>query len=393
MSLGKDLIRLLSNIKYKSVSKIDMQYNKIFKGYSLDSLLYHQIFANKVRKKWSNDYIDPSLKAKSRSTNDKLMQLINANKNTSKIQETFFQTTDQESILNQLNKKENSSDKLTSKKYSKAALSKKIINIIENRKKFNVSNEFIQRRHEENNRRPPICLYTPKYNYIYKNMPNFYFYREKNYSKKRNDGVGLDLYKKFNRTKDFNISNIEEGNLIGTNKIGNIKHYNHSMHFLTPIHLSNNKSCSSFFGTNDDKDKSKEIEEKKNSSKKKVDNFFLSQLGASSQSHDSENNISHTNNANNIRSEYTPKIIEKNKLVPNFDKMIPRYKKRRGGVPLRNLNYSPNYDAIFSNVLNNKPIDYEKRRKHYFLKKIISTFNVTSEYLLFPELNSKNSSS
>jgi hypothetical protein len=396
MSKSKDLINLLANIKYKSVSKVDMQYNKIFKEYSLDSLIYHQIFANKVRKKWASDE-DADSKSKARNTNDKLMQLINSNKNTSKLHETFFKSMEKDSLLNQIIKKENSSDKITSNKYSKNAISTKIKNIIENRKKFNVSNEFLKRRHEENNRKPPLCLYSPKYTYIYKHMPNFYFFREKHHPRIRNNDLNNDYNKMSNNTRESNISNIE-GNT-STSNINNIDNMKKSVFqvknkflkstsFLTPIHLSNNRSCISIFGSNDDKDKSKESEENKSYIlNKKNENFFLSQHGAPTPGHEIENKI---NNISNVNLEYSPKIIDKKKLVPDFRKMMPRFTHKHKGVALRNLDYSPKYDAIFSNVLAFRPIDYEKRRKHYCLKKIITTYNPTSEYMLFPELNLKN---
>ena len=79
---------------------------------------------------------------------------------------------------------------------------------------------------------------------------------------------------------------------------------------------------------------------------------------------------------------------KKNILVPNFDKMISRNLKFPKSC-ISNEIYFPNYDAIFSGVLNNKPIDYEYRKKTSFLKKIICIYNPTSEYKLFPELNNQ----
>ena len=54
---------------------------------------------------------------------------------------------------------------------------------------------------------------------------------------------------------------------------------------------------------------------------------------------------------------------------------------------ISNADYTPNYNAVFLNVVDNKPIDYEKRKKHYYLKKIITNYNPNTEYALFPELN------
>ena len=96
------------------------------------------------------------------------------------------------------------------------------------------------------------------------------------------------------------------------------------------------------------------------------------------------------NNNEKIPFDYTPKIIQKNIPVPIFNKMSERFKiiNKNGLNP--NLDYSPNYNAIFSNVINFQPIDYEKRRKYNYLKKIISNHNPYTEYELFPQLNIRN---
>ena len=46
-------------------------------------------------------------------------------------------------------------------------------------------------------------------------------------------------------------------------------------------------------------------------------------------------------------------------------------------------------EYVVKDVTEPKPVNLERRRKYYNLKKIISIFNPTSEYLLFPELNKK----
>ena len=44
--------------------------------------------------------------------------------------------------------------------------------------------EFYKRRWEENNRKPPLGLYNPRYNYIDKHIPGFNFYNDPSHSKK-----------------------------------------------------------------------------------------------------------------------------------------------------------------------------------------------------------------
>ena len=162
MSRNTDLIRLLKTIKHTSISKEDMKYNKIFKDNCIDSVINYNEFANEVRKKWMSE-TDHNLKAKGKylSTNDKLKQIINSNRNACKMKEKFFKTFNKEPLFKYIIKKGNIKEIL---KKNNKSLSPKIKNIIEKRKKFKVNNSFLKKRHEENNRQPPLCLYSPKYN-------------------------------------------------------------------------------------------------------------------------------------------------------------------------------------------------------------------------------------
>ena len=356
MSNNQDLINLLKKIKYTSISNQDMKYNKVFKDCSIDSLIERNNFANDVRKKWDDSECN-NVYSKVRTTNDKLKQIINSNKNASKIQDIFFKTFDKEPLFKKIIKKENDKSK---KKISPNNISEKIKIMMENRKKFNVSNTFLKRRKEENTRCPPICLYSPKYNYIYKHVPGFNFHNDKKSKKKK-----IIIQNKENLNKSQESNNINKNKSISF--LTNISSH-------TPLHISNNKSHISFKNKNF---KNKETEESKNISFNKQ--FFISQQCSP---------IS-TEKESKIKFDYSPKYIVKNSFVPNFDKMMPRFEKPKKSKYLSNADYSPNYNAIFSGVLNNKPIDFEKRKKHYHLKKIITIYNPTSEYLLFPQLNPK----
>ena len=373
MSKNKDLVNLLRNIKYTSVSKIDMKYNKIFKEYNIENIIEHNKFANQVRKKCSNN--DDNIKMKIITTNHKLKQIINTNKNASKIQELFFKTFDKRPIFKKINKKDK--DKLISKD-----ISSKIKNIIENRKKFNISNTFLKRRQEENNRSPPICLYTPKYSYIYKHTPGFNF--EKTISRKKDTAKNNELLSSdiINISKDTNNnSSINEFNS-KKKYIINSKSSNKIIKTsLSPIHLSNRRSHISLLSDgNNERKKENEENKNQNNFNKNQNNFFLSQ----------QFYPINGENENKMQDDYSPKLIEKNVFVPNFDKMLPRFiEKAKKRNQLSNIDYSPNYNVIFCNVLNNNPIDYKKRKKYYKFKKIITIYNPTSEYLLFPELNLK----
>ena len=81
-------------------------------------------------------------------------------------------------------------------------------------------------------------------------------------------------------------------------------------------------------------------------------------------------------------------MISKNIPVPIFSKMTERFgNKNINKGHITNADYSPNYNAIYINPVNLKPIDYEKRKKKNYLKKIITNYNQIKEYELFPELN------
>jgi hypothetical protein len=381
MSRNTDLIRLLKTIKHTSISKEDMKYNKIFKDNCIDSVINYNEFANEVRKKWMSE-TDHNLKAKGKylSTNDKLKQIINSNRNACKMKEKFFKTFNKEPLFKYIIKKGNIKEIL---KKNNKSLSPKIKNIIEKRKKFKVNNSFLKKRHEENNRQPPLCLYTPKYNYIYKHSPIFYFHNSKTTPRKNNmlkkNKVELKYISNNDiETKAENENDIGNDNSLKKNKFTNSKSLNIINHSLTPIYLSKIKPYISY--KNDNK-----IENiKTNKYKEKL-------ISLKKQHYNNQNNILKENlkDKKKIKFNYSTKIVKKNILVPNFDKMIPRDLKKSRKSYISNEIYFPNYDAIFSGVLNNKPIDYEYRKKSSNLKKIICIYNPTSEYQLFPELNNE----
>ena len=384
MSRNTNLIRLLKTIKHTSISKEDMKYNTIFKDNSIDSMINYNEFANEVRKKWMSES-DNNFKAKSKylSTNDKLKQIINTNRNAYKIKEMFFKTFNKEPLFKYI-KKNNNIKELMAK--NNKSLSPKIKNIIEKKKKFKVNNSFLKKRHEENNRQPPLCLYTPKYNYIYKHSPVFYFHNDKTTSRKniilkKNKVENNYINNIHNETKKENENCFEYDNNLKKNKFTNSKSLNIINHSLTPIYLSKIKSYISYNNTNQkieniktNKYKKKLISLKKQHNNNQNKNYILKEK---------------LKNKNKLKFNYSTKVSKKNILVPNFDKMIPRDLTKSGKTFISNEIYFPNYDAIFSGVLNNKPIDYEYRKKSSNLKKIICIYNPTSEYQLFPELNNQ----
>jgi len=364
MSRNTDLITLLKTIKHISISKEGIKYNRIFKGNSIDSVINYNEFANEVRKKWKSEP-DNNLKGKGKylSTNEKLKQIINSNRNAYKIKERFFKTFDKEPLFKYIIK-ENNVKEIMEK--NNKFLSPKIKSIIEKRKKFKVNNSFLKKRHEENNRQPPLCLYTPKYNYIYKHSPIFYFHNSKTTSRKNNIFKKNKVKIYFNNdkeTKKENENDIGNDNSLKKNKFTYSNSQNIINHSLTPLY-SKIKPYISYSNDNINKNENKKTNNKISVKK--------------------ENNNS---NKNKIKFNYSTKLVNKNVLVPNFDKMIPRDLKKSRKFYFSNEIYFPNYDAIFSGGINNKTIDYEYRKKSSNLKKIICIYNPTSEYQLFPELN------
>ena len=166
MSSNRAFLKFLQNIQYSSVSNQNLKYNKVFKEYSVDALIDRNDFKNTLQQKW---LLEEENKTDSKliTTNDKLKQIINSNKNLYKIQQAFFKTFDKEPIFNKFfnkeKKDENQSNKFINKKSNKSA--SKIYSLMKMKQTERQKNpEFYKRRWEEINRKPPLGLYNPKYN-------------------------------------------------------------------------------------------------------------------------------------------------------------------------------------------------------------------------------------
>ena len=375
MSKNKDFIKFLQKIQYSSVSNINLKYNKVFKEFSVDTLIERNKFADSIHQKW---IIEEEKKTNSKfiTTNDKLKQIINTHKDIAQIQDAFFKTFDKEPLFKQLIKKETIKDKLLKKslKLKGDKSEKKIDNkkkSKENKKERDES--FYKKKLEENNRKPPLGLYNPRYNYIEKHIPSFNFNNESSIPKK------VITFKKVDNDKreTKNIKN-NSRNIISINSL------NHS---LTPINkIKKNQEFSSIDAT-DETNKINNSKINLLTFNKNKDNVFLSQLNLVN----TQKNNSKEDSEKTIQINSFPKILQKNIPVPIFNKMSPRFKlntKNKGHIS--NADYNPNYKSIFSDILDNNPIDYEERRKRFYLKKIITNYNPTLEYQLFPELNNLN---
>ena len=162
MSNNKDFIKFLKNIQYSSVSNINLKYNKVFKEFSVDTLIERNRFENTMQKKW---IIEEENKTKSKfiTTNDKLKQIINSHKNIYEIQQQFFKTFDKEPLFKKLINKEHAKEKLLKKslKAKSNKIGEKMRNFLkmkEKEKEREKTDSFYKRRWEENNRKPPLGL-------------------------------------------------------------------------------------------------------------------------------------------------------------------------------------------------------------------------------------------
>lgn len=371
MSNRKEFIKFLKENQYSSVSNINLKYNKVFKEFSLETLMERSKFVNSLQKKW---IIEEEKKAKSKfiTTNDKLKQIINSHKNLYQIQETFFKTFDKEPLFKKLL---NTKEKLLKAKSNKS--SEKVTSLMKIKRTLREKDDsFYKRKYEENNRKPPLGLYHPRYDFIEKHIPSFNFHIVPSSTKKTISYQNIQDNKKEIKTK---------------NKSRNFKLITTLNNSLTPITKNKkNFTFSPSIDANREKEKINKYKMKLLSlnTNKTNDNLFLSQLNLVSS--ETNNNDNNENVEKIIPLDYNPKIVEKNISVPIFSKMSQRFKYNIKSNFNPNLDYTPNYNAVFSNVVDFKPIDYEKRRKYNYLKKIITNYNQNTEYELFPELNIKN---
>ena len=379
MSNNKEFIDFLRNIQYSSVSNINLKYNKVFKEYSIETLVERNKFKNSIQRKW---VIEEENKTKSKiiTTNDKLKQIINSHKDIYEIQQTFFKTFDKGPLFKKLVNKENKiKDKLKLSFIKKQNKSEnKLDSLTKIKEKLREKDDsFFKRRWEENNRKPPIGLYNPRYNYIEKHIPSFHFFNERSISKKSLPPQKIP-------ETEMEIEKEKEKEKEPTNNSKNNNSVNSAFHSFTPVVKMKNNFDFSSIDSNKSRNKKNKIKFLSMNNDKNRENLFLSQLNLSPQEK--------TNVENNekIPFYYNPKIIEKNIPVPIFSKMSERFKNYNPSGSNPNLDYSPNYNAIFSNVVDFRPINYEKRKKYNYLKKLMTNYNPNTEYELFPQLNIRN---
>ena len=268
-------------------------------------------------------------------------------------------------------------------------------------KKYAVDKETVRIKTEQNNKKPPICRYTPSLSYISKHIPSVYFGFHKTVKNEINDEMKENNRNKSNRKNEEgkNSGNdssnkikedIEDNLMITENK--NIKSINNNIY--KNIFSSNKKHKIKIY---------KNILRKHADLNKEIKKPSLLEKIITKTEKEPNNNINNNLTAGkyslNIQRE---KIMRKkipnvklnqikmkyNISVPVFNKMTSREK----NYPLIDKNknmadYDPNYDAIYPTNYKYNIIDEKMKKKRYKLRKILGSYNTAGEYLLLPILN------
>ena len=274
-------------------------------------------------------------------------------------------------------------------------------------KKYAIDKEVIRINYEQNNKKPPICRYTPSLNYISRHIPVVHFgYHNKNNkyindNEKSSENIKVKLYKSLNinntnntleevkiNTNNSIMSNIEEKKNNEENDIKNLK-----------LNNNNNKKESNVrilkkITLNKSDKKEKNLLDKiiKKESRKKNKNTPNNSINNNKTNLDKLITI---NNDININKQIKKNIIASHSImnynisVPHFNKMISRDKNNCLIEKNKNMaDYTPNYDAIYpSNYKHDIHKNDQLKKKKYKLRKILGSYNISEEYILLPILN------
>ena len=381
--MSQKLIQSLRKIKYNPYSQTGNKFNRIFKDNCIESFVNHCDYVQRMHKKWSRENDINSNKV---STNEKLNQLINKSKRAIRYKEFLYKTFNQESLLTNIliNKSREFSErnkhleknKNDQEENNNEGVTQNIQKMINKRNKFQINKLFLTRKHEENNRNPPVCLYTPKYDYITKHSPCVNIEKQ---SKKNLEIDSNEIRKRKINDNSFSLTPIYENKKRRQTFLSSFSSENSKIILSLIRNKSQIKSRNYEYYIEENEDRNVNLIIKNK-------DFFLSQQG------NKEINKNNKINKNNFElSPLFPKLVEKKIPVPNFAKMLSRNKTMKSTQRgISDANYSPNYNAIFLDVVDNRPVDYELRKKKYNLKKILGDFNPTKDYILFPILNINN---
>ena len=215
---------------------------------------------------------------------------------------------------------------------------------------------------KENNKTPPVCRYTPNLESIKRHIPVADLKGHQSINIKRIQKVNEEIEKKINLN---NKQNLEEEYMdfnMNTKKDD-----------ITSINSYNDKNNYSNY----------ELNQLKGIDKNYYYNFIDDQLNCNN----NERLINYS-----ISNEITllnPNKLQKNISSPIFKKMIGRDKNSYLNSQRYMMDYSPNYNSIYSNANKNISVNQNLKNKKIKLRKIISSSNPPTEYLLLPSLNKK----
>mgnify|MGYP006873129014 CR=1 FL=1 len=351
----------------KSLSTTDQKYSFLFK------------YRRKIPKSYSdyniNNYNNKSITSIQplKSTNAKLNQIILNYEQKSKKNirhQLFFENdnknnnNDKDNDLQKRIKKLLKNDKFINKKniYDERdrldGIHESLKRLLKWKEKYALNKSLYNYIVRENNKTPPVCRYTPNLESIKKHIPAVDLKGHKSINIKRIKKVNEKTENKSNLYSKHNLEEDMESKMnIKNNDITSINSYNDKNNYLN-YELNNYKRI-------DQKDYS---------------NFVDSQLNCNRQ-------ISYS-----ISNELT--ILNPNKLTnnissPSFKKMIGRDKDSNLYSQRYLMDYSPNYNYIYSNANKNVSFNQKLKNKKIKLRKIMSSSNPPSEYLLLPILNKK----
>ena len=210
----------------------------------------------------------------------------------------------------------------------------------------------------ENNKTPPVCRYTPNIESIKRHIPAVDLKGHQSINIKRIQKEKEEIEKQI---KFYNKQNSEEymesKNNIIYNDITSINSYYDNSNY--------------------------EINKFQKIDKNDYCNFIDNQLNYNNNTRPISYPISNESKLLN------PNKLKNNISSPIFKKMIGRDKNSYIFSHRYMMEYSPNYNYIYSNANKSISVDQNLKNKKIKLRKIMSSSNPPSEYLLLPILNQK----
>ena len=417
----------------KSFSKVDKSYIQLFKfrkklsANAGDYKTKEIIMEENDKQKLNEDYKNTD------STSAKLDMIIsNLRKSNSYITRQFleditFQNENDDlrqrmQVLykrRKLKEKNDSSEKIKEQEHINST-QEAIQHMLYFAKKYAMDKETVRIKTEQNNKKPPICRYTPSLDYISKHIPVVHLGNHKTIiNEKENRNIRTKINDK---NKNEDIININNNSIIIINEKNNKNnlfrnyiHNNYNNNKLMITENSNSKSnintSKSFFHSNNKSINNSAWKERykikilknilKNSDELKLNKEnekikFQSIL----EPFKLNNNLTAGKytlkvQRHSLLKKYIPRNMKLNQNKMRYNISVPLFNKmtsREKVYPLVDKNknmadYYPNYDAILPSNYKFNGINEKMKKKKYKLRKILGSYNPNEEYVLLPILN------